>query len=82
MHEGAGRVVAQPVVEDSRYDVDLLGPGLVHIQLEEARSRIDLQKLRPGPARALPKDALSHARVDLLRRHVLAEYMDDFGHVH
>jgi hypothetical protein len=82
MDEGAGRVVAQPVVEDAGDDVDLFRAGLVHVELQEPRPGVDLEELRPGAIRPSPKRPFAHPGVDFLRPDVLAEHMDDFGHAY
>src|SRR5687768_4502571 len=79
MHKRARRVVAQPVVEDARDDVNLLRPGVVDVKLQEPRARVDLQQLCPRPIGPLPEDALTDPWIDFEPGNFLAVYVDDFA---
>src|SRR5688572_2201469 len=80
MHERPGRIVARAIVERAGHDVDLLRPGMVHVELQEARARIDLEDLSLGTVRRLPEQAPADPRIDLARFDVILVHMDDVGH--
>src|SRR5882724_1853620 len=66
VNEAAGRIIADPVVEDAGNHINLLGSGLVEIDSFPASARIDFNNLRRRSVGRLPKGSDSDRSSEFL----------------